>query len=258
MNKLEKLKKELSKNDYGKVRDHLVKWLKSEVEKAGLKGAVVGLSGGIDSAVTARLCQLAFGENLLAVILPCNSNSKDREDAMLVAQRFKLQVIENNLSQIYEHFLTELNGSGIKAGRLAAANIKPRLRMTALYYYAQAKDYLVVGTDNWSELKIGYFTKHGDGGIDLAPLGTLVKHEVKELAKILDIPAEIINKKPSAGLWEGQTDESEMGFTYQDLDYYLLKGEAEAELEEKIKNLALKNRHKLKPVPIPKRKNIVK
>jgi NAD+ synthase len=247
----------IAENDYQKTKDKLVSWLQSEVKNAGLKGAVVGLSGGIDSAVTARLSQLAFGEEVLAVIMPCHSNPKDREDALKVANEFGIEVVENDLSEIYDHFLSNLKESGIKAGKLAEANLKPRLRMTALYYYAQSKNYLVVGTDNWSELKIGYFTKHGDGGIDLAPLGSLVKHEVKELAKVLGIPAEIIEKKPSAGLWNGQTDESEMGFSYQELDQYILTGEAEPEVKEKIQKLAAKNSHKVAPVPIPKRSEIV-
>ncbi|PUU95138.1 MAG: NAD+ synthase [Halanaerobium sp.] len=248
----------IAENDYTKIKDNLVSWLQTEVQNAGLKGAVVGLSGGIDSAVTARLSQLAFGEDVLAVIMPCHSSTQDREDALMAANKFGLQVVENDLSEIYDHFLANLKESGIEGGKLAAANIKPRLRMTALYYYAQAKNYLVVGTDNRSELKIGYFTKHGDGGIDLAPLGSLVKHEVKELAEVLEIPAEIIEKKPSAGLWEGQTDESEMGFSYQELDKYILTGEAEPEVKEKIQKLASKNSHKAAPIPIPARDEIVK
>jgi NAD+ synthase len=244
-------------NDYAKIKNNLVSWLQKRVKNAGLKGAVVGLSGGIDSAVTARLCQLAFGEELLTVIMPCHSSSKDREDALKIANKFKMQVVENDLSDLYNNLLDNLKANGIKGGKLAEANIKPRLRMTALYYYAQGKNYLVVGTDNWSELKIGYFTKHGDGGIDLAPLGSLVKHEVKELARLLDIPAEIIEKKPSAGLWDGQTDESEMGFSYEELDQYILSGKAEPEVEEKIKKLAFKNSHKVAPVPIPKRDEIL-
>jgi len=247
----------IAENDYHKIKDNLVSWLQKQVQNAGLEGAVVGLSGGIDSSVTARLSQLAFGEDVLAVIMPCHSNQKDREDALKVANKFGLEVLENDLSQVYDHFLSNLKESGVEAGRLAEANIKPRLRMTALYYYAQAKNYLVVGTDNWSELKIGYFTKHGDGGIDLAPLGSLVKHEVKELAAVLEIPAEIIKKKPSAGLWEGQTDESEMGFSYQELDQYILTGEAEPEVEAAIKKLAARNSHKVAPIPIPKRDEIV-
>ncbi|TDO94787.1 NAD+ synthase [Halanaerobium saccharolyticum] len=248
----------IAENDYTKIKDNLVSWLQNRVQEAGLKGAVVGLSGGIDSSVTARLLQLAFGEEVLAVIMPCHSSAQDREDALKVANIFGLQVVENDLSEIYDHFLANLKESGIEGGKLAAANIKPRLRMTALYYYAQAKNYLVVGTDNRSELKIGYFTKHGDGGIDLAPLGSLVKHEVKELAKVLEIPAEIIEKKPSAGLWDGQTDESEMGFSYQELDQYILTGEAEPEVKEKIETLASRNSHKVAPIPIPARDEIVK
>ena len=243
-------------NDYTKIKDNLVSWLKEKMTNAGLEGAVVGLSGGIDSAVTARLCQLAFGEELLTVIMPCHSSSNDREDALKLAGEFGMQVVENDLSEIYDHFLDNLKQSGIEGGKMAEVNIKPRLRMTALYYYAQAKNYLVVGTDNWSELKIGYFTKHGDGGIDLAPLGSLVKHEVKELAHELKIPAEIIEKNPSAGLWDGQTDESEMGFSYQELDNYILNGEARPEIEAKIKKLAAKNSHKVAPVPIPNREQI--
>ncbi|KXS49211.1 MAG: NAD+ synthase [Halanaerobium sp. 4-GBenrich] len=250
--------KNLFKNhDYEKIKDNLVSWLQERVETAGLEGAVVGLSGGIDSAVTARLAQLAFGENLLTVIMPCHSSSSDREDALKIANEFQMQVIENDLSDVYDHLLDELKSTGIKDGKLAEANIKPRLRMTSLYYYAQIKNYLVIGTDNWSELKIGYFTKHGDGGIDLAPLGSLVKHEVKELAQVLDIPAEIIEKKPSAGLWDGQTDESEMGFSYEELDQYILSGKAEPEVEAKIKKLASKNSHKVAPVPIPNRDKLL-
>ena len=250
-------KKLIADNDYEKIKDNLVSWLQNQVKNSGLKGAVVGLSGGIDSAVTARLAQLAFGEDLLTVIMPCHSSSKDKQDALKIANEFKMQVVENDLSEVYDHLLDNLRATGIKGGKLAEANIKPRLRMTTLYYYAQSKDYLVVGTDNWSELKIGYFTKHGDGGIDLAPLGSLVKHEVKELARVLDIPLEIIDKKPSAGLWEGQTDESEMGFSYEELDQYILTGEAEPEVETKIKELASKNSHKVAPIPIPKRDKIL-
>lgn len=250
-------KKLIKDKDYTKIKDNLVSWLQNRVKNAGLEGAVVGLSGGIDSAVTARLCQLAFDNKLLTVTMPCHSSSKDREDALKIANEFGMQIVENDLTDVYDHLLDNLKQSGIEAGKLAAANVKPRLRMTTLYYYAQAKNYLVVGTDNWSELKIGYFTKHGDGGIDLAPLGSLVKYEVKELARELEIPAEIIEKKPSAGLWEGQTDESEMGISYEELDQYILTGEAEPEIEQKIKKLAAKNSHKVAPVPIPKRDKIV-
>ena len=140
---------------------------------------------------------------------------------------------------------------------MALANIKPRLRMTTLYYYASLNNYLVIGTDNWSELKVGYFTKYGDGGVDLAPLGRLVKSEVRKLAKHFGIPEKIINKKPSAGLWEGQTDENEMGVSYEELDHYILTGEADKEVRERIDELARKNSHKTEAIPIPARQSLL-
>lgn len=243
--------------DYKKIADNLVEWLRRKVDAAGAKGAVVGLSGGIDSSVTVRLAQKAFGENVLGVIMPCHSKSRDAEDAEMLAEMFSVKHLRYDLSDVFDHFLDGLNSTGIEGSRLAEANIKPRLRMTALYYYAQSLNYLVVGTDNRSELKIGYFTKYGDGGIDLGPLGSLVKNEVKGLAQELGIPQEIINKKPSAGLWQGQTDEEEMGFSYQELDQYILTGEAEKEIKEKIDRLAEKNKHKLQPIPIPDRDEII-
>jgi len=243
--------------DYKKIADNLVEWLRKKVEAAGATGAVVGLSGGIDSSVTVRLAQKAFGENVLGVIMPCHSKNRDAEDAEMLAEMFSVKHIKYDLSDVFDHFLDGLNSTGIEGSRLAEANIKPRIRMTALYYYAQSLNYLVVGTDNRSELKIGYFTKYGDGGIDLGPLGSLVKNEVKGLARELGIPEEIINKKPSAGLWQGQTDEEEMGFSYQELDHYILTGEAEDKIKEKIDRLAEKNKHKLQPIPIPDRDEII-
>jgi len=114
--------KNLFKNhDYEKIKDNLVSWLQERVNTAGLEGAVVGLSGGIDSAVTARLCQLAFGENLLTVIMPCHSSSNDREDALKIANKFQMQVVENDLSDVYDHLLNELQSTGIKGDKLAEA-----------------------------------------------------------------------------------------------------------------------------------------
>ena len=248
----------MNKNkNFKKISANLVDWLKDKISSAGANGAVVGLSGGIDSAVTARLAQKAFGDNVMGVVMPCNSNREDREDALLFANKFSLDYIITDLSGVYAHLLDELKRSGIKGNKMAEVNIKPRLRMTSLYYYAASLNYLVVGTDNKSELKIGYFTKYGDGGVDIAPLGSLVKHEVKALARELKIPEKIINKKPSAGLWSNQTDEDEMGFSYQELDHYILTGEAEKETKEKIEGLIRKNEHKLKAVPIPERSEII-
>jgi NAD+ synthase len=244
----------MDKLDYGKVERVLVDWLKARVSEAGARGAVVGLSGGIDSSVTAVLCKKAFGDNVLGVIMPCYSSEQDAEDARLLARTFSVEYLTIDLSPVLDEFLVRVKGSSAKEeGILAIANVKPRLRMTTLYYYASINNYLVVGTDNWSELKVGYFTKYGDGGIDLAPLGRLVKTEVRELARHLGIPDQIIEKAPSAGLWVGQTDEQEMGLSYEVLDRYILSGEAEESQKERIEELASKSAHKLRPVPVPER-----
>ena len=247
----------MAKIDFSAVEKNLINWLQAKVDSAGAQGAVVGLSGGIDSSVTAGLCQKAFGDNVLGVIMPCHSGERDEKDAEMLSNKFDIKSIKYDMSEVYDHFLDGLKTKGVKGGKVAEANIKPRLRMTALYYYAASLNYLVIGTDNRSELKIGYFTKYGDGGIDLAPLGSLVKSEVKELAERLDIPESIITKKPSAGLWRGQTDEDEMGFSYEELDKYILTGEAEDDVKKEIDKLAEKNRHKLAPIPIPERKDML-
>ncbi len=248
----------MKKLDYDKVEQVLIDWLRNKVKTARAKGAVIGLSGGIDSAVTSVLCKKAFGDEVLGVIMPCYSNKEDGEDARLVAETFDIDYITRDLAPVFDEYLMVFEGkSGRNEKDLALANIKPRLRMITLYYYAAKKNYLVIGTDNWSELKVGYFTKYGDGGIDLAPLGRLVKTEVRELAGYLGIPEKVINKSPSAGLWKGQTDEEEMGVSYKTLDRYILTGEAEAEEKERIEDLAWRSAHKLSPVPIPERENLI-
>ncbi|MHC1587128.1 MAG: NAD(+) synthase, partial [Candidatus Syntropharchaeia archaeon] len=135
---------------------------------------------------------------------------------------------------------------------LASANVKPRLRMTTLYYFANKMNYLVAGTGNKSELSIGYFTKYGDGGVDILPIGHLLKTEVRELAKKLGIPEKIIKKIPSAGLWEGQTDEGEIGMSYESLDRILssINSIKEGKEVERVKEMIKKAKHKRKPPEI--------
>jgi NAD+ synthase len=240
--------------DYNHVEKTLVEWLRKKVNNANAKGIVIGLSGGIDSAVSSVLAKKAFPDNILGLIMPCYSNEQDKKDAIMVAEKFSIDYKIKELDSLYDNFKNTVNAKeGLKNSNLALANVKPRLRMVTLYYYSSLNNYLVLGTDNWSELKVGYFTKYGDGGIDLTILGRLVKTEVRELAKHLGIHQEIVNKKPSAGLWEGQTDEDEMGLSYDELDQYILTGKAEPNIKEKIEKLAAKNKHKMDPVPIPKR-----
>ncbi|GAB6136992.1 NAD+ synthase [Halanaerobaculum tunisiense] len=233
--------------DYQAVTDKLVKWIEKQVLEAGCEGAVVGLSGGIDSSVTAVLSKQAFPDNVLGLIMPCESNSQDAEDAKLVAEKFGIDYQVIDLTDTFNNLLARLDAA---RDNLAVANIKPRLRMTTLYYYANLRNSLVIGTDNRSELKLGYFTKYGDGGIDLAPLGGLVKTEVREIANVLGVPDKIITKAPSAGLWKGQTDEAELGVSYEEIDKYILTGQGGKEVKEVVNELAEKNRHKLEMPPI--------
>ena len=224
----------------------LVSWTRDEITKAGCKGAVIGMSGGIDSSVLAALCQRAFPQNTLGVIMPCHSHQGDKGHAQLVADKFSIPTTEVVLDNLFDILLQALPDytADSSACRLAQVNLKPRLRMLTLYYMANQLNYMVVGSSNKSELSIGYFTKYGDGGVDIIPLGNLVKKQVAELAVSLGVPKPIIDKPPSAGLWDGQTDEGEMGFSYDELDRYLLTGEASAELQGKIKSMIAASDHK--------------
>jgi len=217
------------------MRKRIVPWIKNQVKASNSKGIVLGLSGGIDSAVVAGLCSNALGrKNVLALFLPCNSNPQDLKDARLVARALRLKTKLVDLSPVYNNLLRIFpNAPG-----LAKNNLKPRLRMLTLYFFANKLNYLVCGTGNKSELSVGYFTKYGDGGADILPIGGLLKRQVWSLARELNIPEPIINKAPTAGLWQGQTDEGEMGITYQDLDDILSR------LENKTKQAASFNKVK--------------
>ncbi len=231
----------------------LTSWIRDTVLETGGKGVVLGMSGGIDSSVAAVLSKRAFPETTLGVIMPCHSSNVDRQHAELVAAGFNIPVTVVVLDEVFDGLMGVLPDDGYDAAtrRLAENNIKPRLRMVTLYYFANRLSYLVVGSSNRSELSVGYSTKYGDGGSDLTPLGNLVKSQVWDLAKYLDIPGEIIDKPPSAGLWEGQTDETEMGLTYSELDHYLLTGEAEKKIKDKIDFMMSRSRHKCYPPPVP-------
>ena len=197
------------------MKAKIVYWIRQQVKDSGAKGIVMGLSGGIDSAVVAALCKEAVGKNnLLVIFMPCNSNIQDLNDARLVADELGLKSKLVNLSGIYNNFLRVLPS----ANNLVRGNLKPRLRMCTLYYFANKLNYLVCGTGNKSELMVGYFTKYGDGGVDILPIAGLFKRQVRNLAQELKIPKSIITKPPTAGLWQGQTDEGEMGITYNELD----------------------------------------
>ena len=249
--------------------DGIARWLRERVERAGAKGIVVGLSGGIDSAVVIGLAARAVPGHVVGVILPCHSDPRDEADARLAAEHFDVPAIRVDLGPAYDRLLGDLERAlgelpssqrpapvpaGVDPkGALPVANIKPRLRMTSVYFVANSMNYLVAGTGNRSELSIGYFTKYGDGGVDLLPIGRLLKREVRALARELGVPEPIIEKPPSAGLWLGQTDEAEMGFTYDTLEQYLVKGgSAVAPADaDRIERLARSSQHKREIPPTP-------
>ncbi|MCX5702062.1 MAG: NAD(+) synthase [Candidatus Omnitrophica bacterium] len=229
------------------MKNKIVSWIRRQLKQADAKGVVLGLSGGIDSSVAAALVKDAVGKNrVLGLLLPCHSQERDLEDARIIAKRLRLKAELIDLSCAYDNLLKVLP----KASNLAQANLKARLRMSVLYYFANKKNYLVCGTGNKSELEVGYFTKYGDGGVDILPLGGLLKKDVKALAKKLGIPKHIITKPPTAGLWPGQTDEAEMGITYKELDDILERIEKRKkqvfsrEKVNKVKKMIRRSEHK--------------
>nr|ADM95044.1 NAD synthase [uncultured Atribacterota bacterium] len=232
--------------------EKLINWIKTKVKVAGKRGVIYGLSGGLDSAVVAICCKLAFPDNSIALILPCESKEDDLLDAMTVVEKFQIKYQHIDLTPVYQKLLSIINSNNCD-NKLARANIKPRLRMIVLYYFANILEYLVVGTGNKSEISIGYFTKYGDGGVDILPLGNILKSEIFEIARLLEVPDKIIAKPPSAGLWENQTDEQEMGFSYEQLDNFLKYGKIqEKEVEKVILRMKRKSAHKRKLPPSPK------
>lgn len=237
--------------DAKRVADQLVDWIRTKVLAANCLGAVLGLSGGIDSAVVAALCCRAFKDTTLGVIMPCHSMQQDEDDARLVAQTLGLETVKVDLTGPYDLLMTVIEqATGNQPTRLSQANTKSRLRMTTLYSIAATRNTLVAGTGNRSELTIGYFTKHGDSGVDFLPIGGLVKSQVFDLAAHLGIPERIIQKAPSAGLWEGQTDEQEMGFTYAALDQFILTGQAEPDVASRIERAHRLSEHKRSTAPV--------
>jgi len=230
--------------------EHLSKaiadWIARKAREAGARGVVVGLSGGVDSAVVLALSQRALSENVLGAIMPCESDSQDTDDAIEVARALDAKTTVVQLDQAYGNLVRLLPG----CSKMARANLKARLRMAVLYFHANALNYLVAGTGNRSEIAIGYFTKYGDGAADILPIGGIVKRRVRELARQLGIPPRIIEKSPSAGLWPGQTDEEELGFSYDVLDEIIealddnRKPAAPADAVARVKALIQASNHK--------------
>lgn len=230
-----------------KTRDLLVDWLREVVQYANAKGVIFGLSGGLDSAVVSGIAKLAFPKTSLGVIMPIHSNPEDKEDALLVAKSVGLETKEVDLKDAFDYIIATTN---VDIHSMAAHNLKPRLRASTLSLIGQSKGYLVCGCSNASEWYTGYFTKYGDSAADLLPIARLVKSEVYELAKILGIPDKILLKIPTAGLWQGQTDEDELGVSYSSIDSYILTGIANEEDISKLQTLYKKSAHKRQMPPM--------
>ncbi|MEJ2186343.1 MAG: NAD(+) synthase [Gemmatimonadota bacterium] len=272
------------------LKRELTGWIRKQVGEAGADGVVFGLSGGIDSATVCGLAALALEpDRCLGLIMPIGSAPQDEALAREVARRFAVPTVRVRLEPAFDFMMEALDGapdrgvaqdggerarSGDERGQageageagearqgrrtsadddamhLARANLKPRLRMLTLYYHANLKNLLVLGTGNRDEFAVGYFTKHGDGAADAFPLADLLKSEVRGLARHLGVPDDVVEREPSAGLWAGQTDEAELGVTYEQLDRYLATGTSgDAAADETIRSRQQAARHKTMPAP---------
>lgn len=214
---------------------------------------LLGVSGGVDSSLVAALCKKAVGkEHLHCLIIPIESSKEDIKDALTLVKDLDLRYDIIDATEIFYSYLNEFKKNGYEMDRSTLGNLKARIRMSILYAFAQKERGLVVGTDNADERFVGYYTKYGDGACDLLPIAHLVKAEVVEAAKILGVKTSLAERTPTAGLYEGQTDEKEMGVLYKDLDAYVLGKKVSKEVEERILYLHRISEHKRKEIPTPK------
>ena len=231
--------------------ENRVAFIKSVLCESGLKGIVYGNSGGKDSALVGILCKAAC-ENTVGIILPCTSKrnyDEDTADAKEVAEKYNIETRTVDLTPVKEAELKALDGV-TTLNAAALSNIAPRLRMLTLYAIAAAENRLVAGTGNRSEAYVGYFTKWGDGAHDFNPIADLTVTEIYEFLRYLDAPKCVIEKAPSAALFDGQTDETEMGVTYAELDAYLSGKAIEEEKKKIIERMHKTSEHKRKGISV--------
>ena len=228
-------------------------FLKDYIEKAHCNKYILGISGGVDSSLCAALAKNAVGKDrLLCLILPIESHKADEEDALLLAKELDLNYEIVDGTEIFRGYVDTFKKLGQDFDRSTLGNLKARIRMSILYAYAQKYNGLVIGTDNADERYTGYFTKHGDGACDILPIAHLLKGEVVQASKILGISDHLAERVPTASLFEGQTDETEMGVTYKDLDRYILGGKVDEAVEKRIQHLHRISEHKRVATPMPK------
>lgn len=251
----------LPKINVEKTKEKIIKFIQETVSKANADGIVIGISGGIDSAVSAYLASEAIGsEKVFGVLMPSKTTpTEDKIHANELVKILNINYKEIAINNLLNEFVKITNTEHLNDD-VSLGNLKARIRMSILYYYANLKNYIVIGTGNKSEMLIGYFTKFGDGACDMEPIGNLYKCQVKELSQYLKIPNEIINKPPRGGLWNKQTDEEEIGMSYEVLDRLLYMLIDEKKDPEEIVNIlkipiseikriemkVLNNRHKNK------------
>ena len=234
--------------DVEKVTNEIIEFIRDYYKKNNLKGAIIGISGGKDSAVVAGLFAKALGsENVIGIWMPCHSKDEDYLNALLVSKTFGFELKEFDLTNIYESYVKQIKKvNDVSDEELVDSNIniKPRLRMSTLYYYAaMKKGYIVPGTSNKCELYVGYFTKGGDNVSDINVLADLTVDEVIQVGEELNVPKEVLYKAPNDGL-SNQTDEDKLGVKYKDIASYINNEKLDGETYKKIKKLHERNKHK--------------
>ena len=249
-----------------KVAEHIIGWLSDYIEQTEIKGMVIGISGGIDSAVVSALCART-GKPVLCLEMPIhqapNQVSRGKRHIEFLKERYpNVKSLEVELTSVFEEFVAQI--PPVQGNDLALANTRSRLRMTTLYYFAGLYGYMVVGTGNKIEdFGVGFFTKYGDGGVDVSPIADLMKSEVYKLAEYLDILSEIRQAAPTDGLFgDNRTDEDQLGASYDELEWAMKFSENKSEedglsLREKqvlsiFRRLNHINQHKMNPIPICK------
>lgn len=250
-----------------KVKDYIVNWLKDYAENAGMLGFVVGVSGGIDSALTSTLCALT-GLDVLCLEMPIHQAPSQVSRAMnhvnwLQNQFPNVQMTQVNLTPVFDQLIEALPPVENEESRfMSLANTRARLRMTSLYYFAALNKYLVAGTGNKVEdFGVGFYTKYGDGGVDLSPIADLMKSEVYDIAQLLGVNEEIIKAPPTDGLWgDDRTDEDQIGASYPELEWAMTMDATgkttsdfvgrKKEVFEIYKRLNTINQHKMQPIPV--------
>jgi NAD+ synthase len=263
----------IPRKDHVKTAKIISRFIEEKVKESHTSGVVIGLSGGLDSSTTAYLCAKTIKtDQTLGIIMPsATTHAQDVEDAIIVAESLGMEYEIIHIDELISPFnelcihATNKNKRNSEYRDIANANLKARIRMMILYYHANALNRLVVGTGNRTELLVGYFTKYGDGGVDILPIGDLYKTDVKMLASQIGVPNKIIEKPPTAGLWAGQTDEEELGIEYDILDKILyLMVDRNFDVKEiskileipltevlRIEDMLKVSGHKLKPAPYP-------